>query len=115
MSPEEFMKEYELANRAHDLARVRSLIAEDALFWFSNGSAYPGIEKIAEAINHNFTTIADEHYEIGPIRWLVRAESCAVCSYPFRWTGKIGRQPAPGSSRGTSAPEKRHGPPLLCH
>jgi hypothetical protein len=39
MSPEEFMKEYERANRAHDLERVRSLIAEDALFWFSNGGS----------------------------------------------------------------------------
>ncbi len=43
MSPEEFMKEYELANRSHDLARVRSLIAEDALFWFSNGGAHIGV------------------------------------------------------------------------
>jgi len=115
MSPEEFMKEYELVNRAHDLARIRSLIADDALFWFSNGGAYPGIERIAQAIQHNFATIEDENYEIGPIRWLVRAETCAVCSYSFRWTGKVGGQPAQGSGRGTSVLEKRDGRWLMVH
>jgi hypothetical protein len=50
MSPEEFMKAYESSNRSHDLERVRSLISEDALFWFSNGASLPGIERIVEAI-----------------------------------------------------------------
>jgi hypothetical protein len=49
MSVEEFMKEYERSNREHDLDRVRSLIADDALFWFSNGTSHPGIERIAES------------------------------------------------------------------
>ena len=115
MTPEEFMKEYELSNRSHDLARVRSLIAEDALFWFSNGGAYLGIERIADAINQNFVTIEDDNYEIGPVRWLVRADTCTVGSYPFRWTGKIGGQPAQGSGRGTSVLEKRDGRWLMVH
>jgi uncharacterized protein (TIGR02246 family) len=115
MSPEDFMKEYERANRAHDLERVRSLIAEDALFWFSNGSSHPGIERIAEAINRNFVTILDDRYEIGPVRWLIATDTCAVCSYPFRWTGKVSGQPAQGSGRRTSVLEKRDGRWLMVH
>src|SRR5260370_41088353 len=106
---EEFMKEYELSKRAHDLARVRLLIAEDAMFWFSNGGAYPGTERIADAIKQNFVVIQDDHYEIGPIRWLVRADTCAVCIYAFRWTGKIGGPPTQGSRPGTSGLEKSEG------
>src|SRR5260370_10078810 len=110
MSPEEFMKEYKLSNRQHDLERVRSLISEDALFWFSNATSHPGIERIAEAIKYNFTTIEDDHYEVGPIRWIVRTDTCAVCIYAFRWTGKIGGQPPARSTRGTSEIAKPHVP-----
>ena len=115
MSPEEFMKEYKLSNRQHDLERVRSLISEDALFWFSNATSHPGIERIAEAIKYNFTTIEDDRYEVGSIRWILRSDTCAVCVYPFRWTGKIGGQLAEGSGRGTSVLEKREGRWLMVH
>jgi ketosteroid isomerase-like protein len=115
MSPEGFMKEYEAANRTHDLERVRSLISHDALFWFSNGTSHPGIDRIADAINFNFTTIEDDDYRVGPIRWLVRTDTCAVCVYPFRWTGKIGGKAVEGSGRGTSVLEKRDGRWLMVH
>src|SRR5258708_35904266 len=115
MWPEEFMKESELSNRQHDLERVRSLISEDALFWFSNATSHPGIERIAEAIKYDFTTIEDDHYEVGPIRWIVRTDTCAVCVYAFRWTGKIGGPPAQGSGRGTSVLQKRDGRWLMVH
>jgi ketosteroid isomerase-like protein len=115
MSPEEFMKEYEAANRSHDLERVRALISQDALFWFSNGTSHPGIERIADAIKYNFTTIEDDDYKAGPFRWIVRTDTCAVCVYPFRWTGKIGGKAVEGSGRGTSVLEKREGRWLMVH
>src|SRR6266404_1490692 len=102
MSPEEFMKEYELSNQAHDLARVRSLIAADALFWFSNGTAHPGIERIADAIQQNFATIEDDHYEIGPVRWLVRADTCRFAAIRFDGPAK-----SAGSPRKARAAERR--------
>jgi hypothetical protein len=48
--PEEFVKQYEAANRSHNLDRVGSLIAHDALFWFSNATAHHGIDQVAAAI-----------------------------------------------------------------
>jgi ketosteroid isomerase-like protein len=85
----------------------------------SSGSAtvrrIQGSSESQKAIKHNFTTIEDDHYEIGPIRWLVRTDTCAVCTYTFRWTGKIGGKPAQGSGRGTSVLEKRAGNWLMVH
>ncbi|WP_338704059.1 nuclear transport factor 2 family protein (plasmid) [Streptomyces sp. Q6] len=40
-----FMREYEAANNSHDIERVVPFIAEDASYWFSDGS-YRGIKEI---------------------------------------------------------------------
>jgi ketosteroid isomerase-like protein len=113
MSPEEFMEQY--AATGKDINKVRALLTDDALFWFSNGTAHHGLDQVAAAINYNFTTIEDDDYQAGPLRRIVRTDTCAVCVYPFHWTGKIGGKAVEGSGRGTSVLEKRDGCWLMVH
>ena len=103
-----FLRRYEQANNSHEIARVVPLIAEDAVYWFSDGS-YRGLDEIRGAIERTFGTIHDEKYEIKDLEWVVLAADHAVCRYRFSWTGVVDGQPRSGEGRGTNVIVKRDG------
>ncbi|MGW0578609.1 YybH family protein [Streptomyces sp. NPDC002920] len=103
-----FLRRYEQANNSHDIDRVMPLIAEDAVYWFSDGS-YQGLGEIAGAIKRTFGTIQEEKYEIRDLEWVVLAADHAVCRYRFFWTGVVAGQPRSGEGRGTNVIVKRDG------
>lgn len=83
-----FAKEYERANNSHDIDRVLPHIADDATYWFSDGS-FRGLEEIKGAIERTFAAIQDEEYEIHDLEWVVVTDAVAVCRYRFRWNGVV--------------------------
>lgn len=103
-----FMTGYEQANNNRDIDRVMSMIAEDATYWFSDGS-YRGLEEINGAIERTFLMIEDEVYEIGDLEWVVLTAEHAVCRYRFGWSGLIDGEPRSGRGRGTNVVVKRGG------
>jgi ketosteroid isomerase-like protein len=103
-----FLRRYEQANNTHEIDRVVPLIAEDAVYWFSDG-AYRGLDEITGAIKRTFETIHDEKYEICDLEWVVLTAEHAVCRYRFAWTGVVDGQSRSGSGRGTNVIVKRDG------
>jgi len=103
-----FMTRYEQANNSHDIDRVAPLIAEDATYWFSDGS-YRGLGEITGAIARTFAAIKDEVYEIKDLEWVVVTADHAVCRYRFFWTGSVDSRPRSGQGRGTNVLVKRDG------
>src|ERR1700735_3141293 len=73
-----FMAACERAANSHDVSRVLPLIAEDATYWFTDGS-YRGREEIAGALARTFATIHDEVYEITEVEWVALTEELAAC------------------------------------
>jgi ketosteroid isomerase-like protein len=104
----QFMSEYERANNSHDIDRVTPLIADDATYWFSDGS-YRGLHEIAEAIQHTFSTIQNEVYEIEDVEWVVLTADTAVSRYRFKWKGVVKGEPCSGRGRGTNVVVKHDG------
>lgn len=102
MSPTEFMHAYEVATNAHDLEGTLALIADDAVYLFSDQSSHIGKDAIRIALQVNFDAISNETYRIHDLRWLAASNEVAVCIYAFDWSGEIDRKPAGGSGRGTS-------------
>ncbi|MFJ9244588.1 YybH family protein [Streptomyces sp. NPDC101776] len=109
-----FMGEYERANNSHDIERVVQFIADDATYWFSDGS-YRGIEEIRSAIEKTFATILDEVYEIRDVEWPVLGADFAVCRYRFSWTGVIDGESRSGRGRGTNVVVRRDGGWRMLH
>ena len=109
-----FMTGYEQASNSHDIDRVVPMIAEDAAYWFSDGS-YRGLAEITGAIERTFQAIRDEVYEITDLEWVVLSAEYAVCRYRFGWTGLIGGQPGSGRGRGTNVVVKRDGGWKMLH
>jgi ketosteroid isomerase-like protein len=101
-TPDAFLRRYAANTDAHRLAATLALIADDAVYLFSDGTAHIGKAAIAEVLRHNFATIADETYRIHDIRWLLGTDDATACVYVFEWTGMVDGKPASGSGRGTS-------------
>ena len=108
------MTAYEQANNSHDISRVTPMIAEDAVYWFSEGS-YSGLDEIKGAIERTFDAIQDEVYQVGDLEWVVLAADHAVCRYRFSWTGVIDGQPRAGQGRGTNVLVRRDGVWQMLH
>jgi uncharacterized protein (TIGR02246 family) len=103
-----FMADYGRAANSHDVAQVLPLIADDATYWFTDGS-YRGREEIAGALERTFAAIQDEVYEIRALEWVTLADEIAVCRYRFCWRGVVDGEPRAGRGRGTNVLAKRDG------
>ena len=103
MTPDEFMRLYEQSTSAHDLEGTLRLIADDAVYLFSDQSSHLGKDAIRAALSRNFDSIKSERYWLSGLRWLAVDGDVAVCIYEFHWSGEIDGEPRSGSGRGTSA------------
>ena len=109
-----FMAEYERAANGRHLERILPLIADDATYWFTDGS-YRGREEIAGALERTFAAIQDEVYEISELEWVALTEELAACRYRFSWRGMVDGRPTSGRGRGTNIVVKRHGAWQVMH
>jgi ketosteroid isomerase-like protein len=103
------MSTYIQAMNAHDLATASALIAEDAVFLFSNETTHIGKAAILKVIEYNFGAIEDETFRINNLTWLVETDDVAACIYDFNWTGKFDGKPASGTGRGTALLKRDNG------
>jgi uncharacterized protein (TIGR02246 family) len=115
MSPTEFMRAYEAATNAHDLDATLELIAEDAVYLFSDRSAHVGKDAIRKVLRDNFDAIRNETYRIGDPQWLAASEEIAACVYTFDWSGEIDGKPASGGGRGTTVLRRIEGNWRVAH
>jgi ketosteroid isomerase-like protein len=107
MSPAEFIREYETSGRTGGVDYTLSLIDDNAVYWFSDGTSHGGKDAIARAIRRNFEAIKNETYRISEVVWVAQSSDFSACIYRFDWSGVIGGAPASGSGRGTSVLARR--------
>lgn len=109
-----FMQAYEKANNSHIWANVAPMIADNATYWFTDGS-YTGLDEIRQAIEATFEKLQDEVYKISDLNWPVATDTVAVCTYHFSWKATIDGIKQSGSGRGTNVLEKRNGSWRIVH
>jgi ketosteroid isomerase-like protein len=68
---------------AKDLAGTLELIADDAVYFWSNGSAMFGKDAIAEALRANFATIANDTYHSSDVTRLVETADAPADIFRF--------------------------------
>ncbi|HEY1835921.1 MAG TPA: nuclear transport factor 2 family protein [Candidatus Saccharimonadales bacterium] len=109
-----FLHQYERAANSHDFAQVEPLIAEDAVYWFSDGS-FEGLKAIAKAFEATWAKIQNEAYAITNVRWIGVAADSTVCTYNFHWTGIVDGKERHGAGRGTNVVVKSGGRWKMLH
>jgi hypothetical protein len=105
MTPVEFLHEVEQKTNTHRFEEVAPLIADNAIYWFNDGS-FQGKAAIRAAFERTWAGIQDEQYTIEDVQWLVDDEAVAVCVYRFRWQGMVEGRQMEGMGRGTSVFQK---------
>jgi ketosteroid isomerase-like protein len=108
-SAEDAMIAYERATNSHDVEATLSLVDEDAIYLFSDGSVHVGRREIETVIRRSFYLIRDESYSIDNLTWLVKSGEVAACVYDYSWSGTIHGEPASGSGRGTTILRRSQG------
>lgn len=114
MTPEEFMTTYERCTNSHDFAQVLPLLAEDAVYWFTDGT-FQGAPAIQAAFERTWAAIDQEVYTLQNLRWLAQDDQFAVCLYEFHWQGIINGQLAQGRGRGTNLMKRQDGRWVMTH
>ena len=88
--------------RSKDLAGTLELIADDAVYFWSDGASMFGKEAVAEGLASNFAGIGDDTYDVDDVTWLVESGDAAACVFRFTWTGVVDGRPVGGWGRGAS-------------
>lgn len=109
-----FVREYERATNTHDADVVATLVAQDATYWFTDGS-YVGRAAIREALARTWQTIRDETYEIRDLEIVAEQRDLALFRYRFLWSGVIDGRLESGDGRGTNVAVRRVGRWLMLH
>lgn len=90
----------------HNFDDVTQLIAEDAVFWFGDGS-HAGLKAIRQAFEATWYNLANETYWLEEVRWIAQGEAAASCLYRFHWQATVSGEQRAGSGRGTSVFARR--------
>ena len=83
-----FLEAYETAANSRDFSKVAPFIADDAIFWFTNG-IFNGKPAIQEAFEDTWHNIQDEAYTITNVKWVATSYWVATCTYEFKSDGVV--------------------------
>jgi ketosteroid isomerase-like protein len=115
MSPGEFMQAYERCTNTHEIEVLADLMADDAIYLFSNQTSHTGKFAVRKAIQANFDAIEGETYRIHGLKWVAKSEDVAACVYEFDWSGRIDGKAASGHGRGTTVIRRIEGRWKVAH
>ena len=115
MTPDEFLKQYETSGSTGGVERTLSMIDDDAVYWFSDGTMHVGKDAIERVLRRNADLIQNETYSISEVVWHAQSPDVAACTYRFDWTGVLRGAPASGSGRGTCVMARRGDTWVIVH
>lgn len=115
MTPAQTKRELLRRMQAKDLAATMELIADDAVYFWSNGSAMFGKAAIAEAMRTNFEGIKNDTYDVTDVIWIAEDDDVAACVFRFEWTGVVEGRAASGRGRGASVLKRTDGVWRVAH
>jgi ketosteroid isomerase-like protein len=78
-----------------------SLLTDDVVFFYSNGSVITGKDAFASLMKANWAIVTGYDYSTLDSLWITQSETAACVIYSFAWTGMAGGNPVSGSGRGT--------------
>ena len=73
---------YVEAANSRDFGQVAPFVAEDAVYWFTDGT-FSGRDAIRRAFEATWSAIQDETYTIDNVRWIAMGDQTAACVYSF--------------------------------
>jgi hypothetical protein len=87
-----------LATQSWDAAE--EFFHDNATVIFAEGTYY-GKEQVGAAIHKTFSLIRDENFAVSELRWTIKSERFASCTFIYEWSGTINGKRFTSPGRGT--------------
>ncbi|HVY91042.1 MAG TPA: nuclear transport factor 2 family protein [Hyphomonadaceae bacterium] len=100
-SPQACAADFTAALLARDIDAALALVADEIVFFFSNGTTVVGKDAFAKTMTAAWSVIENYKYESGGSDWITRADTTAAVIYSFAWSGVARGQNVSGAGRGT--------------
>lgn len=84
-----------------DIDAALSLLRDDVIFFYSNGSTVVGKDAFAEQMTASWKVVSDYEYSTLNPLWIAESESAATLVYGFAWSGLARGDKVSGSGRAT--------------
>src|ERR1700753_2509788 len=84
-----------------DIEAALTLLTDDVVFFYSNGSVIIGKDAFAAAMTANWKIITDYEYSTVESIWIAESDTVASVIYSFAWSGLARGEKVSGSGRGT--------------
>lgn len=111
---ETFLQAYEKATNSHDFDNVAPLIADEAIYWFTNG-AFEGKAAIRNEFGNTWQNIQGEIYSITDVKWVAKNYWVSACTYKFEAAGKVNGKYEVYKGRGTNVLARLNGSWRVVH
>ncbi|MBI2798303.1 DUF4440 domain-containing protein [Candidatus Saccharibacteria bacterium] len=105
---ETFMQAYEKAANSRNFSKVSPMIADNAVFIFTNGT-FEGKPAIQKAFEDTWDKIKNEKYSVSSVIWLKNGYRNAICEYLFVSDGIVNGKHRAYKGRGRSELKRING------
>jgi ketosteroid isomerase-like protein len=109
-----FLQAYGEAAKSRAFEKVAPLVAEDAVFWFIDGS-YVGKPAVGQAFEDRWVRTPDEEHTLSDVEWVVASYWTSVCTYDFRSVSSVKGKRAVHECRGTNVLKRIDGNWRIVH
>jgi ketosteroid isomerase-like protein len=100
-SPQACTADFTASLIRRDINGALSLLTDDVVFFYSNGTAVRGKDAFAGLMTSSWKLIEDYTYSTLNSIWLTQGDAAAAVIYSFAWSGMVRDAEVSGSGRGT--------------
>jgi ketosteroid isomerase-like protein len=100
-SPQACTTDFTAALIGRDMETALTLLTDDVVFFYSNGSAIVGKDAFSSLMTTSWKMVEDYVYSTADPVWIAQSDSAASVVYSFTWTGKVRDQAVGGGGRTT--------------
>ena len=114
-TPQACTADFTAALLRRDIDTALSLLADDVVFFYSNGTAILGRDGFAATMTASWRVVEDYEYATLASNWVAQSDAAAAVIYSFAWSGVARGQRVGGSGRGTRVLRKERRGWLIAH
>lgn len=114
-TPKACMADFTAALIRRDMPGALALLAEDAVLFYSNGTAIRGSEAFSAVMSASWAVVTDYSYSTLDSAWIAEGETAAAVIYSFNWSGVVRGEAVSGAGRGTRVFRKADSGWVIAH
>jgi ketosteroid isomerase-like protein len=114
-SPQICAADFTAALIRRDMSAALDLLADDVVFFYSNGTVIRGKDAFAAVMSANWKVVENYEYATLDSAWIADSDAAASVIYSFAWSGMARGEKISSSGRGTRVIQKIGGGWRIVH